>query len=131
MPSRTPQAATGISARWGILLIVGTTTAAAFIEALQLDTIGIWTGIALVISSLIAALSFRPEDRSLAVITPPLAFLFAVLTAGQLLVNTSGSDFLIKEALLVFSTLSLAAPWVIGATAAAAVVVLIRKLLHR
>jgi hypothetical protein len=67
----------------------------------------------------------RPIDLWVAVIAPPLAFLVATLTAGQIS-PTSGTS-LTGRAATVFVTLGLNAPWIIGATMLALVIVLVRR----
>lgn len=110
------------------VVVVGVTVLVGFADALLNRSAGLgWiTGAALVASTLYAALTVRPADLWLAVIVPPLAFLAATLTAGQLTLP-GGQGLLVREGLMIFTTLSNNAPWIIGATALALVIVLVRR----
>lgn len=121
-----PGLETGITWSNAALLITGVTIAFGFIEALLRHSIGTITGVALLIVTVVAALRLRPADIWAAVVMPPLAFLAALVTAGQLTVAKSGS-FVSQQALNIVSGLALNAPWIIGSTAVALVIVLIRR----
>jgi hypothetical protein len=56
---------------------------------------------------------------------PPLAFLAATVTAGQLTMNRSGS-FVSRQMLNIVTVLALNAPWILGATAVGLAIVLTR-----
>jgi len=110
--------------RAALIMVLGTVLA-AFVEALLRHSIGSLTGIVLVILTIFCAIRLRREDIWAAVIMPPLAFLAAIVTAGQLTMNRSGS-FLSRQALNIVTVLALNAPWILGATAIGLVIVLIR-----
>ena len=81
---------------------------------------------ALLIASVYAALSVRRADDTVAMIVPPLAFVVAALTAGQINIGAvEGSLF--NRAAVVFFTLAENWVWIIVATLAAAVIVLVRR----
>jgi hypothetical protein len=109
------------------LIVLGVTVLVGFANALLADgDIGWPTGIALVASSVYAALTVRREDDAVAIIVPPIAFLLVAVTAGQLFLgSTEGS--LLNRAVVVFFTLADNWFWIIGATAAALVIVLVRR----
>lgn len=88
--------------------------------------IGWPTGVALVISSLVGALRVRMVDASVAVIAPPLAFLAAALTAGQIGMSTAGGP-IIGLASNLFFALSTNAIWILAATLLSLAVVLVRS----
>lgn len=94
------------------LLVVTT----AVIEVLLLDRIGAWTGAALVVVSVISPLATRAGDRSLPAMMPPLAFLAAVLIAGQQLLPEEPGSWRSREAVMVAQTLGSNAAWVVVAT---------------
>ena len=121
-----PAPDTGLTWSRATALIVGVTVAAAFLDAVLRHGIGAITGVALVLSSAAAALTLRRSDIWAAVVMPPLAFLAALLTAGQLTVSSSGS-LLSRQALNIVTGLSLNAPWLIAATVIALVIVLVRR----
>ncbi len=118
----------GLTSMGVVVVVVGVTVMLAFGDAVAGggDRLGLVTGIGLLASSVYAAISVRLIDLWTAVLTPPLAYLAAILTAGQLTLPAGGS-LLTREAWMVFWTLSFNAPWVLGSTAAALVIVLIRR----
>ena len=109
------------------LIVIGVTVLIGFANALLADgDVGWPTGIALVAASVYAALTVRREDDVVAIIVPPIAFLVAAMTAGQLFLgSTEGS--VLNRAVIVFFTLADNWYWIIGATAAALVIVLVRR----
>lgn len=90
--------------------------AAALIEVVVQDMIGPWTGITLVVVAVVASLVTRAGDRSLSAMMPPLAFLAAALTAGQLLVPSGNDPLWFREALMLLDVLGTNALWVVVAT---------------
>ena len=119
--------ARGITAGAVYLIVIGVTVLVALANVLISDgKVGWPTGVALVISSVYAALTVRREDDSVAIIVPPVAFLIAALTAGQLFLG-SAEGSLLNRAVVAFFTLADNWFWVIGATAAALVIVLVRR----
>jgi hypothetical protein len=128
MPIARPESARGLTGTGVWVVVVGVTVLAGFADALLGlgTTLGWITGLALVASTLYAALTVRAPDLWLAVIVPPLAFLAATLTAGQLTLP-GGQGLLVREGVMVFTTLSANAPWIVGATVLALVIVLVRR----
>ena len=61
-----------------------------------------------------------------AVVVPPLAFLVATLTAGQLTLGATGS-LLEREGFMVFKSLAVNAPWILASVVVALVIVLVRR----
>lgn len=112
----------------GVMVVVGVPTLlVGFAQAIISNRIGWLTGLVLLVTSVYAALSVRASDRSAAIVVPPLAFLVTTLVAGQVTLAEGGS-FLVREGFMIFRTLAENAPWVLGATAVAAAIVLLRKL---
>lgn len=119
--------ARGITGGAVYLIVIGVTLLVAFANVLIAGgAIGWLTGLALVISSVYAALTVRREDDTVAIIVPPVAFLVAALTAGQLLIG-SAEGSLLNRAVIAFFVLADNWVWIIGATAAALVIVLVRR----
>ena len=87
--------------------------------------IGWPTGVALLISSVVCALRVRLVDASVAVIAPPLAFLAAAAIAGQIGMSIAGGP-VIGAASNLFLALSGNVLWLVGATLASLLVVVIR-----
>ncbi len=106
-------------------MVIAATVLVAFADALINDSIGMLTGLALLVSSVYAAVVVRRADIWAAVVIPPLAFLAATLTAGQLTLDSSGS-LLIREGYMLFRTLAVNAPWILGTTVVCLVIVLVR-----
>lgn len=100
--------------------------AVATMEAALRDRVGLWTGVTLVVVAIIAPLVTRAGDRSLPAMMPPLAFLAAVLTAGQLLVPKTGGSLRTREALMIIETLGSNAIWVVAATVLSVTIAAIR-----
>jgi hypothetical protein len=119
--------ARGITGGAVYLIVIGVTLLVAFANVLIAGgTVGWPTGLALVISSVYAALTVRREDDTVAIIVPPVAFLIAALTAGQLFIGSAEGSIL-NRAVVAFFTLADNWIWIIGATAAALVIVLVRR----
>jgi hypothetical protein len=108
------------------VVVIAVTVLVAFADALINDKLGVITGVALAVSSIYAALTVRRSDIWAAVVMPPLAFLVAALTAGQLTLDSSGS-LLLREAYMLFRTLAVNAPWILGTTVVCLVIVLVRR----
>ena len=109
------------------LVVIGV----AVLEAALRDRIGPWTGITLVVVAIIAPLVTRKGDRSLPAMMPPLAFLAAVLIAGQLLVPATGGSWRTREALMIVQTLGPNAIWVVAATILSITIAAIRHFTDR
>ena len=109
------------------LIVIGVTVLVGFANALLADgDIGWPTGLALLISSVYAALTVRRSDDVVAIIVPPLAFALTAMTAGQLFLGSAEGSIL-NRAVIVFFALADNWMWVIGSTAAALVIVLVRR----
>lgn len=92
---------------------------AALAEVLLRERIGLWSTVTLVTVSVISPIITRPGDRSLPAMMPPLAFLTAVLIAGQGLVPQNETSLRTREAVMILQELGANAAWVIAATVAA------------
>ena len=109
------------------IIVIGVTVLVGFANALLADgDVGWPTGVALLVSSVYAALTVRRSDDVVAIIVPPLAFLLTAMTAGQLMLG-SAEGSLLNRAVIVFFTLADNWFWVIGSTLAALVIVLVRR----
>jgi hypothetical protein len=122
------QGAPGGGLTWSgvaVVVVLGTVLV-AFADAVINNSLGILTGIALLVTSVYCALLVRPADIWAAVIMPPLGFLAAALTAGQLTLDSAGS-LVVREGYMLLKTLAQGAPWIIGTTAVCLVIVLVRR----
>ncbi|MDO8308151.1 MAG: hypothetical protein Q7V58_07320 [Actinomycetota bacterium] len=117
----------GISAGAVYLIVIVVTVAVAFVNAwLGSGELGWPTGVALLASSVYCALRVRRHDDVVAIITPPIAFLLAALTAGQAFRGASGGG-LLNRTQLVFFTLAYNWYWVIGTTVVVLVIIVVRR----
>ncbi len=110
-----------------VVIVVGVTVLVAIAEALLRNEIGVLTGVALLASSVYCALVVRRADIWAAVVIPPLAFLIALLTAGQLTIRGKTGGLLVREGALLFVSLATNAPWILGTTLVCLVIVLVRR----
>jgi len=93
---------------------------------LAAGTIGWPTGLTLLVSTTYVALTIRRADFAVAVIVPPLAFAVTALTAGQVFLGASANS-LLNRGVVWFFTLAQNWPWILGSTALAFVIVLVRS----
>jgi len=119
--------AKGLRAGAVYLLVIGVTVLVAFANALLAKgDIGWPTGIALVAVTVYCAWNVRRDDDLVAIITPPIAFFVAAVTAGKLFLG-SAEGSLINRVVVAFFTLADNWYWIIGATLAALVIVIVRR----
>lgn len=126
------EAESGVTAMSVWLIVIGVTVIVAFADALLFRHNGLsWiTGLALLLASAYAAVVVRPQDATIAVIAPPIAFFLATITAGQLTLQPGGS-LAIREAYMILTTLGTNVAWIFGATGLALVIVLVRSTMRR
>lgn len=126
----------GMTASQVWMLICGVTFVVALIDGFfhrgssEASALTIITGIALIASTVVAALLVRPGDRWYPVIVPPIAFLIATLTAGQFGLSSTGS-LMIREGLMIFTTLGRNAIWIFIAVIAAGVIGVVKSRLTK
>ena len=109
------------------LVVIVVTVAVGFADALLgSGSLGWPTGLALLLASLYGAFVVRRDADIIAFLIPPIAFLLATLTAGQLFLD-SGEGTLVSRAVIVFFTLADNWYWILGSTLAALIVVLVRR----
>lgn len=127
-PARRASTQGGSGLTWsGVVVVVMLgTILVGFADALINDSLGILTGVALLVSSVYCALLVRPADIWAAAIIPPLAFLAATLTAGQLTLDSAGS-LVVREGYMILKTLAQNAPWIVGTTLICFVIVIVRR----
>ncbi|TAK68637.1 MAG: hypothetical protein EPO13_11105 [Actinomycetota bacterium] len=125
-PAAVRPAGAGLNARGVAVVVTGVTLLLGLADAIiGTGRLGWVTGVGLVLSSVYAAFAVRLNDLWTAVFTPPLAYLVTVLIAGQLTLGEG--TLLTREAIMIVSTLSFNAPWILAATLAALVIVLVRR----
>ena len=117
----------GLRAPFVYLIVMGVTVGVAFINAwLSSGKLGWPTGVALLLSSIFAAVTVRRRDDFHAMVVPPLAFALAALTAPQVFVGQVISSIL-NRADIAFVTLAENWIFIIGSTLAAVVIVVVRR----
>jgi len=127
-PEAAPRSADrGLTYSGVVVVVGGVTVLVAVAEALIRHEIGWLTGLALLASSVYAAVAVRRADIWAAVVIPPLAFLVALLTAGQLTILGKSGGLLVREGALLFVSLATNAPWILGTTLVCLVIVLVRR----
>ena len=120
------RASTGSLTGLGVYAVtIGVTVILAFGETLFFGgEPGVITGIGLLIVSVFAAFAVRTNDAIHAIFAPPIAFFVATLTAGQVGINASGMT---SRAVVVFFLLGGNWIWIVSSTAAALVIVALRR----
>ena len=126
-PAAVRSAQRGLTYSGVVVIVIGVTVLVALAEALLRNEIGLLTGVALLVSSVYCAFAVRRADIWAAVVIPPLAFLVALLTAGQLTIRAKTGGLLVREGALLFVSLATNAPWILGTTLACLVIVLVRR----
>jgi hypothetical protein len=117
----------GIPARAVYILIIGVTLLVAFVNALVASGgIGWPTGAAMLAVTIYCALKVRREDDLVVIITPPIAFFVAAITAAQVFIG-SAERSLLNRAVVAFFTLADNWIWIIGTTLVALVIVVVRR----
>ena len=107
------------------LIIGGLTVVVGFINAfVGGGHLGWPTGLALFISTIACALSARRSNLIYVIVAPPLMFLLATLTAGQVSISGSG---LLDRIVQVFFTLGDNWFWIVGAVVAAIALTIFRR----
>ena len=124
--ARTEKPSSGSLTGLGVYAVtIGVTVILAFGETMFFGgELGLITGIGLVVVSIVTAFVVRTRDGLHAIFAPPIAFLVAALTAGQMGVTATDTS---SRAVVVFFLLGNNWPWIIGATAASLVIVALRR----
>ena len=129
-PRRSASARTSGRGASGVIVsgvVIAITVIIGFANAaLGGGSLGWPTGLALLLSSVYGAIAIRREDDTIAFLIPPVAFLVAALTAGQLFLD-SGEGSLINRGVIVFFSLADNWLWILGSTLIALVIVLVRR----
>lgn len=123
MPSETK----GIGTFGVVAILVLGTTAAAFVDVVLNNHLTYITGAVFVVLSAVCALMVCKRDLWTSVITPPIAFLIALIASGQVEIFQNAGDLLIKESALIATGLAFNAPYIFGGTILALIIVLFRR----
>lgn len=109
------------------LVIFIPTVAVGFVDMYFHRSFTYWTGAVFILACFVAALRVRPLDLWTAVIIPPMAYLLALICAGQPSTFPGGGNLMIREVSLIATGLAFNAPYIYGGTLVALIVVLIRR----
>lgn len=115
-----------LSARSAALLSFVVTLVVAVANARLSTSLGAPTGIALLLTTAVAAWLLDAGARWPAWVLPPYVLIAVILVAGQFTGNAPGRSIL-GQAILVFAGLITLAPWLAASTVLAAVVPLLRS----
>ncbi len=110
----------------GFLILAVVTTVVASVEMVTIGSLGWFTGIAFVAACIVVAFFIRRSDLSTAVISPPLAFLVAIVISAQFAAVGAAGNLWLHEATTMITSLAFNAPWVFAGTGAALIIVLMR-----
>ncbi|MDQ1307934.1 MAG: hypothetical protein QG671_3768 [Actinomycetota bacterium] len=114
---------------WSVFfLILAATTLAGLADEFLFGASTWLTGAVFVAASILAALLVRRRDMVTAVISPPLAFVVALLITAQADALRGGGNLFVKEASALVTGLAFNAPWVFGGTLAALVIIAARRI---
>ena len=104
-----------------VTLVAGTIDAFAFGEGL-----GAFTGVFLLISTVIAALRVQVQDAIVPVLAAPIAMLIAALTVGQLNLGNAGTS-MTSRSVEFFFTFANNWIWIFGSVLIALIVMIVRR----
>lgn len=121
----------GLSSWGGFGILAVGTTLAGFLEMSLAGALGWLTGGVFTILCALVALGLRRQDLTTAVISPPLAYLFAVIVSAQVAVVGSSGNFWLLEATTILSGLAFNAQWVFLGTGLALAIMAMRRILSR
>lgn len=114
---------------WSVVLVDVLATTIAAIVDLRLNLHLTWiTGSVFVTVCVITALAVRRRDLSIAVITPPLAFVFAVAVAAVTSSVGETGSMVIRMSRDLFASLAFNAPFVFAGTGLALIIIAVRAL---
>ena len=111
----------------GFIILTAVTTVTAMVEMAAAGALSWLTGVVFTATSAFIALTIRPRDLATAVISPPLAFLVAVIISAQSSVIGASGNLWLLEATTILTNLAFNAQWVFIGTGVALVIVLFRR----
>lgn len=124
---RIPSISGGFTSMAAYLFVIVVTLVAGLIDAFAFgEGLGAFTGIFLLIATVIAALRVQVEDAIVPVLAAPLAMLIAALTVGQLNLGNAGSS-LTTRAVEFFFTFADNWLWIFASVIIALIVMVVRR----
>lgn len=131
MPRPPAAQSDGLTATGATLLSALLTSAGALIDIVVFRGINWIFTFAFVVAALWVALRIDGRQLFAAIILPPWMFVLGIVLAQQVLGITGAGSWLVREVSDTFSVLTLLAPRLLGAEAAAALIVLSRTVRAR
>ena len=124
---RIPSLGGGLTSMAAYLFVIIVTLVAGLIDAFAFgEGLGTFTGVFLVIATVIAALRVQIADAIVPVLAAPIAMLIAALTVGQLNLGNSGTS-LTSRAVAFFFTFANNWFWIFAAVVIALIVMIVRR----
>ncbi|MEY4136284.1 MAG: hypothetical protein RL205_412 [Actinomycetota bacterium] len=124
---RIPSLGGGFTSMAAYLFVIVVTLVAGLIDAFAFgEGLGAFTGVFLLIATVIAALRVNVQDAIVPVLAAPIAMLIAALTVGQLNLGNSGTS-LTSRAVAFFFTFANNWFWIFAAVIIALIVMIVRR----
>ena len=124
---RIPSIGGGFTSMAAYLFVIVVTLVAGLIDAFAFgEGLGAFTGIFLLISTVIAALRVQVQDAIVPVLAAPIAMLIAAATVGQLNLGNSGTS-LTSRAVAFFFTFADNWFWIFASVIVALVLMIVRR----
>ena len=124
---RIPSLGEGFTSMAAYLFVIIVTLVAGLIDAFAFgEGLGAFTGIFLLIATVIAALKVKVQDAIVPVLAAPIAMLIAALTVGQLNLGNSGTSTT-SRAVTFFFTFANNWVWIFGSVIIALIVMIVRR----
>lgn len=124
---RIPSISGGLTSMAAYLFVIIVTLVAGLIDAFAFgEGLGAFTGIFLLLATVIASLRVQVQDAIVPVLAAPIAMLIAALTVGQLNLGNSGTS-LTSRAVALFFTFANNWLWIFASVIIALVVMIVRR----
>lgn len=124
---RIPSLSGGLTSMAAYLFVIVVTLVAGLIDAFAFgEGLGAFTGIFLLLATVIAALRVNIADAIVPVLAAPIAMLIAALTVGQLNLGNSGTS-LTSRGVAFFFTFANNWLWIFGSVAIALIIMIVRR----
>lgn len=124
---RIPSISEGLTSMAAYLFVIIVTLVAGLVDAFAFgEGLGAFTGIFLLIATVIAALRVQAQDAIVAVLAAPIAMLIAALTVGQLNLGNAGTS-LTSRAVAFFFTFADNWLWIFASVIVALIIMVVRR----
>lgn len=117
----------GVTAAGAAVFTLGGTTIGAFVDQLATGGLGTLFAVAFLVATILVAWTVRARDWAAAVIAPPIAFVVSVVIVSTFLGDDADGGYLTRVGIDLVRTLIYKAGLLWGATALAALIVLVKR----